>query len=63
MTKKPSTPKKSSKKKPPPRANDLTLGLPGGKQTPPANVKRTRVVHTGRDQRIKRTYDSPGGPI
>ena len=52
-----------SSKKPPARENKLTLGLPGGKQTPPAHIERKRVVRTGRDQRIKRTYDSPGGPV
>lgn len=58
-------PKKAAAKakKPAPRANNLTLGLPGGKQTPPARVERKRVNHTGRDQRIRRSYDSPGGPI
>ena len=52
-----------SSKTPEPRKNNLTLGLPGGKQTPPATIKRKHVVRTGRDQRIKRTYDSPGGPV
>jgi hypothetical protein len=54
---------KSSSKTPPPRTNNLTLGLPGGKPTPPATIKRKTVVRTGRDQRIKRTFDSPGGPV
>ena len=56
-------PKPQPKKKPQPRKNTLTLGLPGGKPTPPATIKRKQVVRTGRDQRIKRTYDSPGGPV
>lgn len=57
------TKKPAAKKTLPPRENKLTLGLPGGKQTPPPRIERKRVVRTGRDQRIKRTYDSPGGPI
>ena len=58
------TPKtQKSSKTPPARENKLTLGLPGGKPTPPATIKRKQVVRTGRDQRIKRTYDSPGGPV
>ena len=60
-TKKSKTQKSS--KNPPARKNDLTLGLPGGKQTPPATITRKRVVRTGRDPRIKRTYDTPGGPV
>ena len=64
MAQKKPTPKtQKSSKKPEPRKNNLTLGLPGGKPNAPARIERKRVVRTGRDQRIKRTYDSPGGPV
>ena len=64
--KKSKTPKSSKSKRKlseDPNRETLTLGLPGGKKTPPPTVKRERVVRTGRDQRLKRTYDSPGGPV